>query len=106
MTKLLQVDFEFNGPFGEDMTAALTDLAKSINQEPGMIWKIWTENAQQKLAGGIYLFETEATAKAYLAMHTVRLQQLGVSEVRGVIFDINQPLTNINQGPITNTIQH
>ena len=33
MTKLLQVDFEFNGPFGEDMTAALTDLAKSIKNQ-------------------------------------------------------------------------
>ncbi|SMY33974.1 monooxygenase [Photobacterium andalusiense] len=106
MTKLLQVDFEFNGPFGEEMTVALMDLAKSINQEPGMIWKIWTENAQQKLGGGIYLFETEATAKEYLAMHTVRLQQLGISQVRGVIFDINQPLTNINQGPTTDTFSY
>jgi hypothetical protein len=38
--KLLQVDFEFNGPFGEEMSNALVDLAKSINNEPGMIWKI------------------------------------------------------------------
>ncbi len=40
--KLLQVDFEFSGPFGEEMSNALVDLAKSINNEPGMIWKIWT----------------------------------------------------------------
>lgn len=39
MAKLLQVDFEFHGPFGDEMSNALVDLAKSINQEPGMIWK-------------------------------------------------------------------
>lgn len=101
MMKLLQVDFEFNGPFGEEMANALVELAESINHEPGMIWKIWTESEVNKLGGGIYLFEDENSAKAYLAMHTTRLQQMGVKEVRGHIFDINQPLTNINHGPIS-----
>lgn len=48
--KLLQVDFEFSGPFGEEMSNALVDLAKSINNEPGMIWKIWTENEAENWA--------------------------------------------------------
>lgn len=100
MAKLLQVDFDFNGPFGEEMATALVGLAESINQEPGMIWKIWTESAQDKLGGGIYFFEDEATAQAYLAMHSARLQQMGVNDVRGVIFDINEPLTSINKGPM------
>lgn len=100
MAKLLQVDFEFHGPFGEEMSNVLVDLAQSINQEPGMIWKIWTESEKDKLGGGIYLFEDEATAQAYLEMHTTRLKQMGVEEVRGQIFDINTPLSTINQGPI------
>ncbi|MBW8182872.1 monooxygenase [Shewanella nanhaiensis] len=100
MSKLLQVDFEFHGPFGENMSNALVGLAQSINQEPGMIWKIWTESEKDKLGGGIYLFEDEATASAYLEMHTARLQQMGVAEVRGQIFDINTRLSTINQGPI------
>ncbi|MGR5432912.1 monooxygenase [Vibrio owensii] len=100
MAKLLQVDFEFHGPFGKEMSNALIDLAKSINQEPGIIWKIWTESEKDKLGGGIYLFEDEATAQAYLEMHTARLKQMGVEEVRGQIFDINVPLSTINQGPI------
>lgn len=82
------------------MSNALVDLAKSINQEPGMIWKIWTESEKDKLGGGIYLFEDEATAQAYLEMHVARLRKMGVVEVRGQIFDINVPLTTINQGPI------
>ncbi|WP_104040042.1 monooxygenase [Vibrio hyugaensis] len=100
MAKLLQVDFEFHGPFGEAMSNALVELAQSINQEPGMIWKIWTESEKDKLGGGIYLFKDEATAQAYLEMHTARLQQMGVAEVRGQIFDINGPLSTINLGPI------
>jgi hypothetical protein len=65
--KLLQVDFEFNGPFGEEMSDALVDLAKSINNEPGMSWKIWTENQAEKLGGGIYLFEDQLSAETCIA---------------------------------------
>ncbi|OEC82725.1 monooxygenase [Photobacterium damselae subsp. damselae] len=100
MAKLLQVDFKFHGPFGKDMSDALVALAHSINQEPGMIWKIWTESEKDKLGGGIYLFEDEETAQAYLEMHTKRLQQMGVSEVRGQIFDINEPLSLITHAPM------
>lgn len=98
--KLLQVDFEYQGPMGEEMSKALVGLAKSINQEPGLIWKIWTESESNKLGGGIYLFKDESSAISYLEMHTARLKEMGVSEVRGIIFDINLPLTNINQGPV------
>tara|TARA_Y100001956_G_C4118384_1_gene186094 strand:- start:1661 stop:1969 length:309 start_codon:yes stop_codon:yes gene_type:complete len=101
MMKLLQVDFDYHGPLGAEMSDALVDLAHSINQEPGMIWKIWTENEEQKRGGGIYLFTDEISARAYLEMHSARLQQMGVQEVRGVIFDVNAPLTAINSGPIS-----
>jgi hypothetical protein len=98
--KLLQVDFEYHGPMGEEMSSALVELAESINREPGLMWKIWTENESEKLGGGIYLFEDEVSAKNYLEMHATRLKAMGVPEVRGIIFDVNQPLTAINQGPI------
>lgn len=98
--KLLQVDFEYHGPMGEEMSQALIELAESINREPGLIWKIWTESEAEKLGGGIYLFEDETSAQRYLEMHAARLKQMGVAEVRGIIFDINQPLTAINQGPV------
>ena len=59
MKKLLQLHFAFNGPFGQEMSDGLKDLAESINNEPGFIWKVWTENKEAKEAGGIYLFESE-----------------------------------------------
>lgn len=100
MNTLLQVDFDYTGPFGEEMAGMLLSLAESINNEPGMIWKIWTESEQDQLGGGIYLFEDNASAKAYLAMHTARLKKMGVPEVRGQIFDVNTSLSSINKGPI------
>ncbi|EGU44073.1 hypothetical protein VII00023_00355 [Vibrio ichthyoenteri ATCC 700023] len=100
MAKLLQVDFDFQGPFGEEMVQAMTGLAESINQEPGMIWKIWTQSEKEQLGGGIYLFEDQASAQRYLEMHSARLQQMGISNIRGIIFDINQPLSEINRAPL------
>lgn len=100
MVKLLQVDFEYHGPFGEEMSNAMVELAQSINQEPGFLWKIWTENQKDNLGGGIYLFEDEASAIAYLDMHTARLKSMGITEVRGQLFDINGPLSHINCAPI------
>ena len=52
MHKLLQVDFPFNSPFGEKMSETLNELALSITEEPGFIWKIWTEKESLNEAGG------------------------------------------------------
>jgi hypothetical protein len=98
--KLLQVDFDFAGPFGEEMSDMLADLAESINNEPGVIWKIWTESQKDQLGGGIYLFEDEASALSYLKMHSARLKEMGVKEIRAQIFDVNVPLSTINKAPI------
>ena len=100
MAFILQVDFKMDGPFGEDMAVGFKDLAESINQEEGVIWKIWTENPEAGEAGGIYLFETKETAAAYLDMHSKRLNGFGITEINAKIFEVNAALSNINNGPI------
>ena len=100
MTYILQVDVPFNGPWGSEMTAAMQDLAQSINHEAGMIWKIWTENQAENRAGGIYLFETESDAQNYLKMHSLRLNGFGIDEVEGKIFTTNNELSKINHAPL------
>lgn len=100
MPRLLQLHFTFSGPFGAEMAAQLRDLAESINQEPGFLWKVWTENEQTQEAGGIYLFETQETALAYLNKHTARLKSLGVNEVIAKVFDVNVPLSTINRAKL------
>ena len=98
--KLLQIHFTFHGPFGAEMSQQLVELVESINQEPGFIWKIWTENEANHEAGGIYLFQDQDTALAYVKKHTARLKHLGVEEVFFKIFDINEPLSKINHSHI------
>ena len=83
MPYLLQVDFPYQGPWGNEMTAALRGLAESIANEPGLIWNIWIENQAAGEAGGIYLFKDVPRAEAYLAMNTARLMSVGVQRVNG-----------------------
>lgn len=100
MSYLVQVDFEMDGPFGEEMAKSFEELANSINTEPGFIWKIWTENEQDKEAGGIYLFETKEDAENYLTMHTERLKSFGIKNIRGKIFKVNDNLSKLNKAPL------
>jgi len=100
MSTLLYVDFPYPGPWGSEMSEAMQELAQSICLEPGLIWKIWTENKEQSKAGGVYLFSDQASALAYLEMHSKRLNSFGITGIDARFFDVNQPLTAINSGPL------
>lgn len=81
MATLLQLHFAFNGPFGDAMAEQLKPLAESINQEPGFLWKVWTESEKNHEAGGIYLFSDEKSALTYLEKHTARLKNLALRKL-------------------------
>ena len=99
MPVLLQFDFPFEGPFGDAMAQALDGLAQSIAAEPGLLWKIWTEDAAGKRAGGIYLFSNRASAEAYREMHAARLGSFGIQDIRALTFEVNGALSAITRGP-------
>lgn len=94
---ILQVDFPYTGPFGTEMTQAFTDLAHDIANEPGLVWKIWTENPDNTTSGGIYLFDNEQDVHRYLDKHTKRLVSFGIENVRAAVFQTNQPLSQITK---------
>lgn len=76
-------------------------LAESIANEPGLIWKIWTENQASGKAGGIYLFKDVSSAEAYLVMHTERLMSFGIPSVNGSkVFEVNDALSLIDWAPL------
>lgn len=100
MPYLLQVDFPYPGPWGDEMTSALSGLAESIANEPGLIWKFWTENREAGEAGGVYLFKDLPSAESYLAMHTKRLMGFGVPVVNGKVFLVNEALSLIDRAPL------
>lgn len=99
--KLLQIDYEYSGPWGAEMADRYSDLAKSIASVPGLICKVWTENEQEGEAGGIYLFEDEASLDAYLGPKIERMESAGISGIRAKKFDVNASLTRITRGRLS-----
>ncbi|MCZ7587527.1 MAG: monooxygenase [Gaiella sp.] len=100
MPTLVQFDFPMSGPWGDEMAAAFGDLAEVIGRAPGLRWKIWTENEAAGSGGGIYLFEDDASAEAYIEEHTARLAGFGITYIRARLFHVNEQLTAINGGPV------
>jgi len=96
--KLLQMDYPFSGPWGSQMADEHSDLARRIANVPGLVCKVWTENREAGEAGGIYLFEDEASLDSYLEGKIERMKASGIEDIRAKKFDVNEPLTRITRG--------
>ncbi len=99
--KLLQMDYPFSGPWGSEMAEEYSDLAHRIANVPGLICKVWTENRDAGEAGGIYLFEDEASLDSYLEGKLQRMRASGIEDVRAKKFDVNESLTRITRGRLS-----
>ncbi len=97
MKYLLQIDFPHEGPFNGELTTAMSDLAKDIATENGLVFKLWTENEENKEAGGIYVFDNIEDAKRYLEKHTKRLESFGYRDIKSKIFTINEDLSKLSK---------
>src|SRR4051794_1537283 len=62
---ILQITFNLNVPVAEykKMTAS---IAHAFSDVPGLRWKIWLLNPAAEEAGGIYLFDSQASLDTYL----------------------------------------
>lgn len=98
MAMLLVFEFPMEGPWGDEMVAAFKGLAEDIAGETGLIWKVWTEAPERKVGGGVYLFEDEASARAYTAKHSERLQGFGISDIDVREYAVNEALSVITRG--------
>ncbi|WP_368415195.1 YdhR family protein [Falsiroseomonas sp.] len=101
MSDLTVLIFDFpNSAFGPDRTEALRPLATDIADQPGLLWKIWTEAPEAGRAGGVYLFATRAAAEAYHAMHAARLAARGVTGIEATYRGVNETLSLIDRAPL------
>ncbi|ALP49133.1 monooxygenase [Corynebacterium glutamicum] len=96
MTTLLVFEFPSTGPFGAEAEAAYTELATDIAGQDGLIWKVWTEDSQRDVAGGVYLFADEASAQAYVKKHTARLAGFGITDITATSYAVNEGLSRID----------
>ena len=97
---LVQFDFPYAGPWGAEMTAAFGGLAQDIAAEPGLVWKIWTENRAEGRSGGIYVFDSAEAAATYRDKHAARLASFGITDVAARSFDVNGDLSAVTRAPL------
>lgn len=98
---ILQMDFASPPPWGAERDARLAPLAASIARDtPGLLWKIWTEDAAAGRAGGLYAFADRAAAEAYRAMHEARVRGRGATDIQARIWEANMALGSLTRAPL------
>ena len=64
-TIVLQVKFNFDVAMDE-FERLSQEVAPVITQVPGLRWKLWLTDEAERIHRGVYLFEDEASVRAYL----------------------------------------
>jgi len=95
---ILQINF--NVPAAEYQKMA-DSVAHAFLDVPGLRWKIWLLNPAAQEAGGIYLFDSQASLDAYLNGPLVA-QMRGLTSIRNVSikqFEVMPEITALTRGP-------
>lgn len=98
--KIWDLHLTYDGPITEEFLAGTKQLAESIAEEPGVIWKIWTVEPGTNHYGSTYLFRSLEHLETYKAMHVKRLNALGIVITADHIFDIMEDVSAINNAPL------
>ena len=98
---MLQLNFNFSVS-KEEYEGAVSPLANKFANVPGLIWKIWILNEEKSEAGGIYLFENQASVDNYLSgplAETVTTHP-ALSNFSIKQFTIMEDNTKVTRGPV------
>ncbi|TET47745.1 hypothetical protein E3J62_00680 [candidate division TA06 bacterium] len=99
--KLMQLNFKFSVS-KDEYEQAVSPLAEKFAAVEGLRWKIWMMNEADGEAGGIYLFNDEASLKAFLEGPLVAqvTSHPALSDFSVKQFDTMEKLTAITRGPV------
>ena len=99
--KILQLNFKFSVSRAE-FEQAVSPVVSQFAVVAGLRWKIWMINEEEQEAGGIYLFDDEASVKEYLAGPLVAglTSQPAFSDISVKQFDVMEDQTAITRGPV------
>ena len=101
---ILQINYRRPDIPAADWDARYTDeIAEPFIEMNGLNWKIWIDEPEAQLSGGIYLFETRADAEAYLAGPIVQRMKnnQALSEKSFRIFEIRDRVSELTRAPLT-----
>jgi hypothetical protein len=99
--RILQLNFKFSVS-GAEYEESVSPLADGIAAVAGLRWKVWLMNEAESEAGGIYLFDDEASVKAYLEGPIVAqvTSHPALSDFSVKQFDVMDKVTAITRGPV------
>ncbi len=99
--RILQLNFKFNVPRTE-YEQALSPLVSDFAALAGLRWKIWIINEAESEAGGLHLFDDEASVKAYLEgpLAAAVTSHPALSDFSVKQFDVMEEQTAITRGPV------
>jgi len=96
----LQINFNLDVPAAE-YQKLVDSVAHAFLDVPGLKWKIWLLNPATQEAGGIYLFDSQASLEAYLSGPLVAKLR-GIPFVRNISvkqFEVMPEATALTRGP-------
>ena len=99
--KILQINLTFSVSPAELKQAWLA-VANPIAETPGLRWKIWIMNEEQREAGGMYLFDDEGAVQAFLngPIAAAIKSDPVLSNLSAKQFDLMEDHTAITRGPV------
>jgi hypothetical protein len=85
-----------------DQAAGFRQDAEKIAGVPGLVWKLWAYDDDERVATSVYLFESESHARAFgdgpmvpaLSAHP------GISDIEVRYFDVDQELSTVTRAPM------
>ena len=98
---ILQINFNLNVPVAE-YQKIVDSVAEAFLHVSGLTWKIWLLNPAAQEAGGIYLFDSQASLDAYLNGPLVAKLR-GLPAVRNISikqFEVMPEATALARGPV------
>ena len=106
MKKILQVNFKFKTPRPELEKHFLehAPLFGPNGKVKGLLWKIWLMNEAEKSAGGIYLFEDDASVQAFgkgeISAAFRECPICSAYDIEAKVWDMLPEHTKITRGPV------
>ncbi len=101
MAALLQINFNFSvSP--EEYKATAWSLADQFANVQGLIWKVWTLNQAANEAGGICLFDSDASLQNFLESALAKgvVGHPALSDFSIKAFSVMEEQTAVTRGPM------
>ena len=100
---ILQINYRRPDMPAQEWAARYTDdIAKPFIDMRGLRWKIWIDEPNLQLSGGIYLFDTRADADAYLQGPIVaRMKENpNLTDLSFRVFEIREQVSKLTRAPL------